>query len=100
MNTQIENQNIRSDDVLDMLFLIKDGFLFERFAQEFLSARLGYRFMSSGGIKDRGIDGFEYVSELENMPKSIFQISIDKPEQKIRDTICKLLSNKIDYNRL
>lgn len=97
----MENLNIRSADVLYMLFLIEDGFLFERFAQEFLSARLGYRFMSSGGIKDRGIDGFEYASNLENMIKSIFQISIDeKSELKIKDTINKLLSNNIDYNKL
>jgi hypothetical protein len=48
---------IHADNVLDMLSVIKDGFLFENFAQEFMSARLGYKFLSSGGVKDRGIDG-------------------------------------------
>ncbi len=53
----MDSQAINSDDVKDMLLVIKDGFLFESFSQEFLSARLGYNFLSSGGIKDRGIDG-------------------------------------------
>lgn len=92
---------INSADVSDMLLLIDDGFLFERFAQEFLSARMGYSFMSSGGIKDRGIDGFEYCSEIDNKSKTIFQISIDKkPDSKIRDTVDKLKSNDIEYKKL
>lgn len=76
---------------MDMLAVIDDGFLFESFAQEFLSARLGYRFLSSGGIKDRGIDGLEHVSEDANKITSIFQITIDKkPETKLIDTLDKL----------
>ena len=95
------DKQFSASDVRDILNLIDDGFLFERFGQEFLNARLGYKFMSSGGIKDRGIDGFEYVSELTNDPKSIFQISIDKkPEIKIEGTISKLEKNKVSYARL
>lgn len=97
----MENQAIHSEDVKDMLSVIKDGFLFENFIQEFLAARLGYKFVSSGGIKDRGIDGFEHTSEEENKIDSIFQISIDKkPKQKIEDTLHKLKNNNILYNRL
>ncbi len=85
-------------DVQDVLHLIEDGFLFERFAQEFLAARLGYKFISSGGLKDRGIDGLQYASEIDSTKKSIFQISIDKkPSTKIKDTVDKLNDNQIEY---
>ncbi|MBO9483851.1 hypothetical protein [Salinisphaera sp. G21_0] len=90
-----------SDNVKDMLIAIEDGFLFEDFAQEFITARLGYQFSSSGGIKDRGIDGFEHTSELEGKPKSIFQMTIDKkPKEKLKDTLEKLKKNNIEYERL
>ncbi|MEW8201647.1 MAG: hypothetical protein AB2653_16860 [Candidatus Thiodiazotropha endolucinida] len=42
---------LNSREVQDVLNLIDDGFLFERFGQEFLSARLGYRFLASGEHK-------------------------------------------------
>ena len=88
-------------DVQDVLHLIEDGFLFERFAQEFLAARLGYKFISSGGLKDRGIDGLQYASEIDSTKKSIFQISIDKkPTTKIKDTVDKLNDNQIEYTTL
>lgn len=75
--------------------------MFERFGQEFLTARLGYKFLSSGGIKDRGIDGLEYVTENDGDQKSIFQISIDKkPEIKIQNTIEKFENNEINFSRL
>lgn len=97
----MHNETVHSDDVKDMLTVITDGFLFENFAQEFISARMGYRFLSSGGIKDRGIDGLEHASELENKLTSIFQITIDKkPKQKIQDTLEKLKKNGIAYHRL
>lgn len=95
------NENFSSSDVIDILNLIDDGFLFERFGQEFLTARLGYKFLSSGGIKDRGIDGLEYTSEFAEDHKTIFQISIDKrPETKIKDTIQKLEKNNISFYRI
>jgi hypothetical protein len=95
------NDDLSPMDVIDILCLIEDGFLFERFGQEFLSARLGYNFLSSGGVKDRGIDGLEYVSELKDSPKRIYQISIDKnPEAKIKSTIEKLERNGIDIDRI
>lgn len=97
----MNNKSIHSEDVKDLLSVINDGFLFENFAQEFLSARLGYKFLSSGGIKDRGIDGLEHVSEDANRLSSIFQITIDKkPEIKLVDTLDKLKRNSIDYSRL
>lgn len=92
---------LSSSDVEDVLNLIDDGFLFEKFSQEFLAGRLGYKFIASGGIKDRGIDGLEYVSEIESKNKSIFQMSIDKrPNIKIKDTIDKLSENNIAFTTL
>ena len=97
----MDNQSIYSEDVLDMLAVINDGFLFESFAQEFLSARLGYKFLSSGGIKDRGIDGLEYVSEDANKATCIFQLTIDKkPKVKLDDTLDKLSKNNVNYSKL
>lgn len=97
----MNNDSIHADDVSDMLSVIDDGFLFESFAQEFMSARLGYKFLSSGGIKDRGIDGLEHVSEEENKLTSIFQITIDKKSEiKLKDTLSKLSENSILYSRL
>ncbi|QXB28206.1 hypothetical protein I6L35_12860 [Aeromonas sp. FDAARGOS 1405] len=92
---------MHAEDVKDMLLAIEDGFLFESFAQEFMSSYLGYKFSSSGGIKDKGIDGFEHTTEIEGKPKSIFQMSIDKKTHiKIEDTLEKLSLNNIDYSRL
>jgi len=36
---------------------IEDGFVFEKFAQEFLSKLLSYSFVPVGGLKDRGSTG-------------------------------------------
>lgn len=97
----MEKDTVNSQDVRDMLALIKDGFLFETFAQEFLSARLGYTFLSSGGIKDRGIDGLEYASEDSSRLTSIFQMTIDqKPDSKLVDTLEKIKANSIPCARL
>jgi len=97
----MEKDIVNSEDVRDMLALIKDGFLFEAFAQEFLSARLGYNFLSSGGIKDRGIDGLEYASEDSSRLTSIFQLTIDqKPDYKLADTLEKIKANSIPCTRL
>ncbi len=95
------DSDLSSSDVQDILGVIDDGFLFEGLSQEFLTARLGYQFISSGGIKDRGIDGLEYACELVNRPTAIFQITIDKkPEIKLRDTLDKLRDNGIEVLRL
>ena len=62
---------------------------------------MGYQFLASGGIKDRGIDGLEYTSELEKNNKVIFQLSIDKnPKSKIDDTVQKLIDNDIQFTRI
>ena len=99
MNTM--DEFFSSEDIQDILKLIDDGFLFERFGQEFLTARLGYKFLASGGIKDRGIDGLEYASELEKDKKVVFQLSIGKnPESKISDTVDKLNKNGIEFSRI
>lgn len=99
MNTM--DEFFSSEDIQDILKLIDDGFLFERFGQEFLTARLGYKFLASGGIKDRGIDGLEYASELEKDKKVVFQLSIGKnPESKISDTVNKLNKNDIEFSRI
>ena len=82
-----------SEEVIQILGLIRDGSLFERFGQDFLSARFGYSFIPAGGVKDRGIDGIIYPLRPEHGEKDIFQISISKNHRtKIKETVDKLLT--------
>nr|MBA3286026.1 hypothetical protein [Nitrosopumilus sp.] len=69
---------------------IKDGFIFEEFAQNILSKVLSYDFLPVGGSKDRGIDGLEHIFSRKGMERQIYQMSIEaKPEDKIKDTLVK-----------
>jgi hypothetical protein len=90
-----------TDQVKEILSSIKDGFLFERLAQELVAHRMGYKFIPAGGIHDRGIDGLDYCCEAEGNSKSIYQMSIDKtPDQKIRRTVEALHKNDLVYANL
>ena len=80
---------------------INDGFIFEKFAQDFLGKVIGYSFLPVGGIKDRGIDGLEHIFHRDGFERSIYQMSIDKnPKGKIEDTVKKLKKNHIKFDRL
>ena len=80
---------------------INDGFIFEKFAQDFLGKVLGYSFLPVGGIKDRGIDGLEYIFHRDGFERAIYQMSIDKyPKRKIEDTVKKLKRNHVKFDRL
>jgi hypothetical protein len=95
------NQEISTDAFDFAISKIDDGFIFEEFAQNFLSGVLGYKFIPVGGTKDRGIDGFLHLFSIENSEKTIFQISTELGyENKINDTIKKLNENKIEFERL
>ncbi len=75
---------------------IDDGFIFEEFAQQFLSAVLGYGFIPIGGSKDKGIDAYQHIYQSDKLHKTIFQMSTESTwEDKIIDTFNKLKSNKI-----
>ena len=79
---------------------IKDGNIFEQFAQNFLASKLGYTFNPAGGHKDRGIDGLEHVFHRQGSQKYIYQISINKrPDSKLKASLEKLRNNKVscDY---
>ena len=80
---------------------IDDGFLFERFAQEFLASILGYTFIPAGGLHDRGIDGLQHISTSNGLLRQVFQMSIEKaPSQKLRGTLRKLTQNNIEFDNL
>ena len=66
-----------------------DGNTFERFAQDFLSATLGERFVPIGGTRDGGADG---VMEPERGAATVFvQASIEQnAESKIERTVNRL----------
>ena len=93
--------NKNPDAVRFALQQVKEGNIFENFAQEFLASKLGYNFIPAGGIRDRGIDGLEHIFHREGYEKIIYQISIDKePVTKLEDTLKKLQANKISYSQL
>lgn len=82
---------------------IKSGTLFEKLANELMSAIQGTSFVPVGGIHDKGIDGLEYVCEKDSdlRRKKIYQFSIrHDPKQKIRETIKTLKSNEIEFSQL
>lgn len=80
---------------------IDDGFIFEKFGHQFLSAVLGYDFIPVGRVKDKGVDGLQYLSERKDTEKFIYQLSTEKDfEGKIQETITKLKDNGIDYTRI
>ena len=80
---------------------IDDGNIFETFGKDFLSAFLGYEFIPVGGIKDKGVDAFQHVFQRQGNEKIIFQLSTElEYENKILNTVIKLINNKISFSKL
>ncbi|MFN8290205.1 MAG: hypothetical protein U0U70_08115 [Chitinophagaceae bacterium] len=89
------------DAVRYALQQIKDGWVFEEFAQKFLSARFGFAFIPVGGVKDRGIDGLEHTYSRKGFIKQVFQISTElNVEAKIVNTLKKLDENGVKYSNI
>ncbi len=80
---------------------ISDGSVFEGFSHSFLAAILGHGFIPVGGIKDKGIDGLNYVAAAEGNQKAIYQCSIEQdPFGKASRTLDTLKGNKIKFDIL
>ncbi|MBW3670181.1 MAG: hypothetical protein KY432_00760, partial [Acidobacteria bacterium] len=80
---------------------IKDGDIFERFAQDFLCQYKGQNFHPVGGIHDRGIDGLERCYEPEGVRQTIYQMSIEADTRaKVRKTLTALQKAEIPCTRL
>lgn len=80
---------------------IDDGFVFENFGLSFLGATLGYNFVPVGGVKDKGIDGLEYIFNKEGFEKNIYQLSTElNSEGKLDKSIQKLIDNKIPFDSI
>lgn len=94
-------QGVNPEALEFALSKIDEGFVFESFAQSFLSAILGYTFLPVGGLHDKGIDGLEHTFQRNGNSKQIYQISIQKSvEAKINDTFKALKDNNIIYDSL
>lgn len=79
---------------------IRDGFVFERFAQDLLCQIIGQEFLPMGGVGDNGIDGLEHCFTPTGVARTIYQLSIEaNPTSKIRNSLMKLRENKIDCIR-
>lgn len=84
-----------------LLSQIKDGFVFERFAQDLLCEIIGIDFVPLGGVHDRGIDGLDHTFTQKSEPSTVYQISIqDDVRSKLKKTFKALAKNKIVCNRL
>lgn len=95
----MSNLNIHA--VESALGLLKDGGVFERFAQAMLAGVLGYEFVPVGGIHDRGLDGLEHTFSSTTLKLSVYQASIEAdPEAKLRKTLRTLQDNKIEFSQL
>ena len=80
---------------------INDGFVFEKFGLSFLGATLGYNFIPVGGVKDKGIDGLEYIFGRKGHEKNIYQLSTELAyETKLENSIQKLIDNKIEFDSI
>lgn len=78
---------------------ITDGNVFEGFGLDFLAKVLQYEFMPAGGLRDRGIDGFEHTYHRRRHDLTIYQLSIQKDyKSKIKGDLNKLKANKIRYS--
>lgn len=94
-------EGVRPEDLEFILSKIENGFLFEKFVSAFLSGLLGYNFIPHGGIKDKGIDGLEYLYTREGHEKNLYQFSIEKnPQYKLMSTLFKLEENNIQYDQI
>ncbi|UII31026.1 hypothetical protein LVD17_22290 [Fulvivirga ulvae] len=81
---------------------LNDGWIFEDFSKQFLSAAVGIEFIPVGGTKDKGIDSFDKIFSRKHRETNIYQISTEKTNylQKIRNTISKLKDNDVDFDAL
>lgn len=80
---------------------IRDGDLFESFAQEFLAGVLGCAFQPVGGMHDRGIDGLEHLFAQHGSSRTVYQASIEKqPKAKVERTIEALKKHNVQFDLL
>ena len=77
---------------------IEDGFIFERSALSFLSAIMGYDFIPSGRVRDRGIDGLQNIFERRGFETQIYQLSTERDaEAKLSASLSKLRDNRLKF---
>jgi len=94
-----KRQPLSDDGFKFALNQINDGFVFENFALKFLPLILGYELMPVGGVKDKGIDGLNYIYSKSGVEKSIFQLSTEtNTEGKIDNSLQKLVDNNIPFD--
>lgn len=79
-------------ELLEIALNTVEGFAFERFSNEFLSAVEGRDFTPLGGIHDGGADGFKHDELYETEKAGLFyQITVQKNHrEKIRKTVSRL----------
>ena len=90
---------IKIDAFKYALSILDDGWIFESFAQSFLSAIFNYEFLPVGGSKDKGIDGLGHTFQRKGFIKQVYQLSTEKDcIGKIKRSIETLKTNNIKYD--
>jgi hypothetical protein len=94
-------KTVDPDAFVYLLSQIRDGFIFERFAQDLLCEIVGAAFVPMGGVHDRAIDGLDHTFNQKDDPATIYQISIQADaKSKLKGTLKALAKNGIACNRL
>lgn len=100
----MRHEIMKSVDPVAFVYLlsqIKDGFVFEKFAQDLLCEIIGVEFMPMGGVHDRAIDGLDHTFCQKDDQATIYQISIQAdPKSKLKGTLKALNKNGIACGRL
>jgi len=96
-----EKQYLNPEGFKYALNQINDGFVFENFALSFLPVIMGYDFSPVGGVKDKGIDGLNYLYSKTGYEKLVFQLSTElNTAGKIENSLQKLIHNNIPFDSL
>lgn len=97
----VDREPLNTDGFRFAMNQIDDGFVFENFGLSFLAATLGYDFIPVGGVKDKGIDGLDYVYNQKGYEKVIYQLSTElNSSHKLELSIQKLIDNKIPFDSI
>lgn len=97
----VDREPLNTDGFRFAMNQIDDGFVFENCGLSFLGATLGYDFIPVGGVKDKGIDGLDYVYNQKGYEKVIYQLSTElNSANKLETSIQKLVDNKIPFDSI
>jgi hypothetical protein len=83
-----------------VLAQVRDGHVFERFAQDLLCQVIGENFTPIGGVHDGGVDGLEHCVLPSGSQRTVYQMSVEADsEAKIAKTLTRLKEREVECAR-